>query len=87
MKCVKNNLTGEVKRVSDDIAATQVAFINKSMGTALWSYCPKSEWKALRVKPVEVIVHTDDQKREIQRKADKRKQANLKKNTKPVKYN
>ena len=79
MKCVKSS-EGKVKRVSDHTAELL-------MLTGSYSYCPKSEWKALRVKPVEVIVHTDEQKQEIQRKADKRKQASLKKNTKPTKYN
>ena len=76
MKCVKNNLTSEVKRLSNEQAENRVATLDKSCeanGIMLWSYCPKSEWKALRVAPVVAIVHTDDQKREIQRKADKRK--------------
>ena len=79
MKCVKNT-AGEIKRLSNEMAERQV-----NSGSA--TYVPKSEWKALRTAPVVAIVHTDEQKREIQRKADKRKQANSKKNTKPVKYN
>jgi hypothetical protein len=71
MKCIKNN-NGEVKRLSNEIAERQVA-------SGLAKYCPKSEWKTLRVKPVEVIVPTDEQKQEIMRKADKRKMEKVKK--------
>jgi len=72
MKCVRNMTTSEVKRVSNEQAERLVAKSD-------YKYVPKKEWKALRVKPVEVIVHTDDQKREIQRKADKRKNEKAKK--------
>ena len=73
MKCVMNNLTLEVKRVSDENAERLVAKND-------YKYCPKSEWKALRVAPVVAIVHTEDQLREIARKADKRKDGQAKKN-------
>jgi hypothetical protein len=66
MKCVKLIHTGEVKRVSNEQA-------DRCVKTGTHTFCPKSEWKALRVTPVVAIVHTDEQKREIQRKADKRK--------------
>jgi hypothetical protein len=66
VKCIRNINTKEVRRVSNEQAERQVATNN-------WMFCPKSDWKALRVNPVEVIVHTDEQKREIMRKADKRK--------------
>ena len=75
MKCVKNLTTNEVKRVSDKSAE----FITNRQGTPVWQYVPKSEWKALRVAPVEAIVHTDEQKQEISRRADKRKQEKVKK--------
>jgi hypothetical protein len=71
MKCVKNH-TGDIKRVSNEQAERLVS-------NGVHTYCPKSEWKALRVAPVVAIVHTDEQKREIQRKADKRKQERAKK--------
>jgi hypothetical protein len=72
MKCVKHIFPAdivEIKRVSNEQAERLVAM----HGGGYWNFCPKSEWKALRVAPVVAIVHTDDQKREIQRKADKRK--------------
>ena len=77
MKCVKNKESQEVRRLSDEIASNRV-------NTGQWSFCLKSEWKALRDKPVIAIVHTDEQKREISRKADKR---NYMKNKKAFKYN
>jgi hypothetical protein len=72
MKCVKLIHTGEVKRVSDEQAV-------RCVNTGTHAFCPKSEWKALRVKPVEAIVHTDEQKQEITRKAEKRKNQKAKK--------
>lgn len=39
MKCIKDNKTGHVQRVSDHVAADYV----KRLG---FSYCPKSEFKA-----------------------------------------
>ena len=65
MKCIKNQ-NGDIKRVSNEHAERVV-----SLGT--YSYVTKSQWKLLRVSPVIQQVSTDDQKREIQRKADKRK--------------
>ena len=79
MKCIKIILTDEVKRLSDEIATRLV-----EGGTA--KFCPKSEWKALRVHPEFAIVHTDEQKVEIQRKADKRKYSKDKKTFKPRNY-
>ena len=76
MKCVKNLNTNEVKRVSDKSAE----YITSRQGTPVWKFCPKSEWKALRIQPVAPIVHTDEQKQEQARKADKRKQEKAKKN-------
>ena len=66
MKCIRNNDTKEVKRVSNDNATYQVE-------KGKWSFCPKSEWKALRVKPVETIVHTIEQEREIHGRIEKKK--------------
>jgi hypothetical protein len=37
MKCIKNNKTGEIKRVDDSTA-------NNMVGKT-WSFIPKSEWK------------------------------------------
>ena len=73
MKCVKNVGSGEVRRLSE---AHALELVEKGVA----KFCPKSEWKALRVKPVEVIVYTDEQKREIQNRADKRKHSQSKKN-------
>ena len=39
MKCIKNNLSGEVKRLSDDRAKV---LVEKGMAV----YVPKSAWKA-----------------------------------------
>ena len=38
MKCVRNNQTGEVKRVSDERA--------KELTKKDWVFIPKTEWKA-----------------------------------------
>jgi hypothetical protein len=40
MKCIKNNKTGEISRVSDEVALVQV---EKRLE---YSYVPKSEWKS-----------------------------------------
>ena len=72
MKCVKY-LSGEVRRLTD-------AHANELVEKGIGKFCPKSEWKALRVAPVVAIVHTEDQVREIARKADKRKAGQAKKN-------
>lgn len=45
MKCIKNQSTGEIRRVKDDLAWKM-----KSMG---WGYIPKSEWK-MTTKSVDV---------------------------------
>ena len=49
MKCIKNNKTGDIERVSDKEAYNMV-------GRA-WSYVAKSEWKAAtrKVKVNEVV--------------------------------
>lgn len=49
MKCIKNNTTGEIKRVKEE-----VAYELEKRG---WSYVPKSEWKAAtRVEKTAVVV-------------------------------
>lgn len=48
MKCVKNSISGEIKRVADYEAARLMAYG--------WVYVPKGEWKAanrLRVRASE----------------------------------
>ena len=48
MKCVKNVLSGDVKRVSDEAAS--------KMTKEGWDYCPKSLWKATcRTKVTKVV--------------------------------
>ena len=49
MKCIKNNKTGEIERVTDKEAYNMV-------GRA-WSYVAKNEWKAAtrKVKVTEVV--------------------------------
>lgn len=47
MKCIKNNKTGEIERVSDKEAYNMV-------GRA-WSYVAKTEWKAVTRKPKPVV--------------------------------
>lgn len=44
MKCIKNNNTGEISRVTDEVALYKV---EKRME---YSYVPKSEWK-LQTRP------------------------------------
>ena len=41
MKCIKNNETGEIKRVSEENAVHQVS-------SGKWSFAPKQEWKKIR---------------------------------------
>jgi hypothetical protein len=77
MKCVKNH-TGDIKRVSNEQAERLVS-------NGVHTYCPKSEWKALRpavVIKAEAVVSKEtpeERANRIARKADKQKQANLKK--------
>jgi hypothetical protein len=49
MKCIKNNKTGDIKRVSDSEAYNMVG--------STWSFIAKSEWKAAtrKVKVNEVV--------------------------------
>lgn len=43
MKCIKNQKTGEVRRVANEAAY--------EMETKGWAYVPKSEWKAATRQP------------------------------------
>lgn len=54
MKCIKNNKTGEIERVTDKEAYNMV-------GRA-WSYVAKNEWKAAtrKVKAIEVVEPTNE---------------------------
>lgn len=69
MKCIKSK-EGEIRRVLETEADQKV----KSYG---WTFVPKSEWKALRVKTKEkVVVEVDtnltiEEKRLARKKKDK----------------
>jgi hypothetical protein len=70
MKCVKNNKTAVIERVSDKEAHNMVGT------TALtWSYVAKSEWKAAtrKVKAVEVVKENDGESETVAEKQLKRK--------------
>ena len=41
MKCIRDGVSGEIRRVSDDKAEQMVRDY-----PALWHYCPKRLWKA-----------------------------------------
>ena len=79
MKCVRNTISGQIKRSSDENAQLIVEVLP---GKGEWVYCAKSEWKALRTAPVVQVVHTEEQTREIARKQDKKKYSNDRKNYK-----
>jgi len=70
MKCVKNNKTAVIERVSDKEAHNMVGT------TALtWSYVAKSEWKAAtrKVKVVEVVKENEAESETVAEKQLKRK--------------
>jgi hypothetical protein len=70
MKCVKNNKTAVIERVSDKEAHNMVGT------TALtWSYVAKSEWKAAtrKVKAVEVVKENEGESETVAEKQLKRK--------------
>lgn len=48
MKCIKNNKTGEIQRVTDKEAFNMVG--------STWSFVAKAEWKAATRKPKAVEV-------------------------------
>lgn len=50
MKCIKNLVTGEIKRVSDETAY--------QLETKGWKYVPKSEWKVEVRGTTEVVKET-----------------------------
>jgi hypothetical protein len=72
MKCIKNNKTGEIERVTDKEAYNKV-------GSA-WSYVAKTEWKAVtrKVKAVEVV----ETKSEVESETIAEKQLKRKKGVK-----
>lgn len=76
MKCIKH-LSGEVRRLSE-------AHANELVEKGVGKFCPKSEWKALRVAPVVATVHTDEQTREVSRKLDKKKHQQSKRDYRKV---
>ena len=57
MKCVKNLITGEIKRVRDEVASKLidreiVLYTNGMINTYpddWWIYIPKREWKVVRM--------------------------------------
>lgn len=67
MKCIKNKTTGEIKRVTDNVAY--------SLETKGWGYIPKSELKtATRTKTTQEIVEvTEDSTPHKNRKKKKQK--------------
>jgi hypothetical protein len=70
MKCVKNNKTAVIERVSDKEAHNMVGT------TALtWSYVAKSEWKAAtrKVKAIEVVKENEAEGETVAEKQLKRK--------------
>ena len=71
MKCIKNNKTGEIERLSDKEAYNKVG--------STWSYVAKTEWKAAtrKVKVTEVVNDSDGQTiAEKQLKSKKKKVKN-----------
>jgi hypothetical protein len=72
MKCIKNNKTGEIERVTDKEAYNKV-------GSA-WSYVAKTEWKAAtrKVKVNEVV----ETKSEVESETIAEKQLKRKKGVK-----
>lgn len=70
MKCVKNVETGEVKRLSEEMATFRV-------NSGLWKFCPKKEWKETRVAlppVVESVVNENKETTvEIVKKSEKKK--------------
>ncbi len=54
MKCIKNNKTGDIQRVTDREAYNMVG--------NTWSYVSKSEWKMVTRKPKEETEKKDNPK-------------------------
>lgn len=69
MKCVKSKTTGEIKRVTDEMAW--------KLETKGWGYVPKSEWKAT-IRPektaavVDRVVNAEGKPRRNREKKNKR---------------
>lgn len=59
MKCIKNNKTGEIERLSDKEAYNKVG--------STWSYVAKTEWKAAtrKVKVTDVVKDVDSNTNEV----------------------
>lgn len=67
MKSIKNKNTGEIRRVTDEVAL--------SLETKGWGYIPKSEWKKTirpEVKVVEKVVNEDGKPRRNREKRNKK---------------
>jgi hypothetical protein len=67
MKCIKSKTTGEIKRVTDEMA--------HKLETKGWVYIPKSEWKKTirsEVKEVEKVVNDEGKPRRNREKKNKR---------------
>jgi len=67
MKCIKNKKTGEIKRVTDELA-----YNLESKG---WDYIPKSEWKKTTrpdIIVVEKVVNGDGKVRRNREKKNRK---------------
>lgn len=67
MKCIKSKTTGEIKRVTDEMA--------RKLETKGWEYIPKSEWKKTirpEISMVEKTVNEDGKPRRNREKKNKR---------------
>jgi len=53
-KCLKNKLTGEIRRCSENNLSEKKTI--DQMVKFDWVYAPKSEWKATRPKPKKEVV-------------------------------
>jgi hypothetical protein len=67
MKCIKNQKTGEIRRVKEEVA--------HQMEKLGWGYIPKSEWKSTirpEVVKVEKVVNEDGKLRRNREKKNKK---------------
>ena len=69
MKCIKNQTTGEIRRVKDEVAY--------ELETKGWGYIPKSEWKEqtrpqVIVKEAKPNVSSEDKPRRTREKKNKK---------------
>ena len=69
MKCVKNNKTAEIERVSDKEAHNMVG-----ISALTWSYVAKSEWKAVTrvAKTEEQVEQAEKKEKTLSKKAQRR---------------